>query len=50
MDVCKNFQLSLTGAFQECRNCKKEKKFHIIDFDSGTIEYIPKAVNNNAST
>jgi hypothetical protein len=40
----------LTGGFQECRNCKKEKKFHKLDFDSGTIEYIPKTTNSNACT
>lgn len=48
MDVCNNFTLSLTGGFQECRNCGREKKFHKLDFENNTIEYVPKTTNNNA--
>ncbi|CAD8200426.1 unnamed protein product [Paramecium pentaurelia] len=49
MDVCSNFTLSLTGGFQECRNCGREKKFHRLDFENNNIEYVKKSNNNDAA-
>ncbi|CAD8109233.1 unnamed protein product [Paramecium sonneborni] len=47
MNVCSNFALSLTGGFQECRNCGREKKFHNLDFENKNIEYVQKSTNNS---
>ncbi|CAK61335.1 unnamed protein product (macronuclear) [Paramecium tetraurelia] len=40
--ACNNFVLALVGQFQQCGNCKIEKKYHKLD-TAGQIAYQPKS-------